>query len=122
LSYGKNGVYGESMNKDGFESSIKENELKDGQMKAVRVKGQPILLVKVGGEVFGLSNRCPHAGCTFEGGILRDYIVMCPCHGWKFDVRNGQYTENPLTILQTYRCKIMFDTIFIEIEKPKQQK
>jgi len=108
------------MNKDGFESSIKEEELKDGQLRAVRVKGKPILLARVNGEIFGLSNRCPHAGCTFESGILKDYIVMCPCHGWKFDVRNGQYTENPLTTLETYRCKIEFGKIFVEVEKPKQ--
>jgi len=107
------------MNKDGFVFSIKESELKDGQMKAVRVKGKHILLVRQGGEVFGLSNRCPHMGCTFEGGLLRDYLVMCPCHGWKFDIRNGQYTENAQTTLQTYLCKIENGKIFIEIEKPK---
>ena len=107
------------MSKDVFVSSVKESEIKEGQMRAVRVKGKPILLVRVGGEVFGISNRCPHMGCTFEGGILRDYLVMCPCHGWKFDIRNGQYIENKQTTLQTYRCKIENRKIFIEIEKPK---
>lgn len=60
------------MSKDNFVPSIKESEIKEGQMKAVRVKGRPILLVRQGGEVFGVSNRCPHMGCTFEGGILTD--------------------------------------------------
>jgi nitrite reductase/ring-hydroxylating ferredoxin subunit len=110
---------GRNMTQHNFASSIKESDLKDGHMKAVRIKGNPVLLVRQGGEVFALSNRCPHAGCTFEGGILRDHIVMCPCHGWKFDIRNGQYTENPLTKLQTYRCKIENGKIFIELEKPK---
>ena len=81
------------MGKDGFVSSIKDSELKEGHMKPVRVKGRPILLVRQGGAVFGVSNRCPHEGCSFERGTLKDYFVMCPCHGWKFDVRNGQYPE-----------------------------
>jgi len=110
---------GGNMGKDNFVSSIKESELKEGHMKAVRVKGQPILLVRQGGGVFGVFNHCPHMGCSFEGGILRDYIVMCPCHGWKFDVRNGQYTENPQTTLQTYRCRIEKGKIYVEIEKQK---
>ena len=55
------------MSKTGFVSSIKETELKEGHMKPVRVKGRPILLVRVGGEVFAISNFCPHAGCSFEG-------------------------------------------------------
>jgi nitrite reductase/ring-hydroxylating ferredoxin subunit len=107
------------MNKNGYVSSIKERELLEGHMKAARVRGNPILLVRKNGEVFGLFNRCLHMGCSLEGGILTDYILMCPCHGWKYDVRNGQYTENPLKELQTYRCKIEDGIIFVEIEKPK---
>jgi nitrite reductase/ring-hydroxylating ferredoxin subunit len=107
------------MGKDGFESSIKVIDLKEGQMKAVRLKGQPILLVRQAGEVYALSNYCLHMGCSFEGGILRDYLVMCPCHGWKFDIRNGQYTENKQTALQTYRSKIEDGKIFVEVVKPK---
>ena len=105
------------MSKDGFVPSIKESKLKEGHMKPVRVKGRPILLVRQGGEVFGVSNLCPHAGCELQGGILTGYIVMCPCHGWKFDVRNGQYQENKLTTLECYRCKIENGKINVEIKK-----
>ena len=108
------------MSKDGFVASIKESELKEGQMKPVRVKGRPILLVWQGGEVFGVSNRCPHMGCTFEGGILKDYFVMCPCHGWKFDVRNGQYQEIPQVTLECYRCKIQNGKIYVEIKNDEK--
>jgi len=59
------------MGDDGFVASVKECEVGEGQMKAVRVKGKAILLVRQGGEVFGLSNCCPHMGCSFERGILR---------------------------------------------------
>jgi nitrite reductase/ring-hydroxylating ferredoxin subunit len=107
------------MGKDGFFSSIRENELAESKMKAVRIKGKAVLLVKQGGEVSALSNRCPHEGCTFESAMLSGYIVMCPCHGWKFDVRNGQYNENSRITLQIYRCKIENGKIFVETEKPK---
>jgi 3-phenylpropionate/trans-cinnamate dioxygenase ferredoxin subunit len=105
------------MSKDGFVPSIKESELKEGHMKPVRVKGRPILLVRQGGEVFGVSNLCPHAGCELQGGILTGYIVTCPCHGWKFDVRNGQYQEIPQVKLECYRCKIENGKINVEIKK-----
>jgi nitrite reductase/ring-hydroxylating ferredoxin subunit len=107
------------MGKDGFESSIKDSELAEGHMKGVRVKGKPILLVRQDGEVYGVSNYCPHMGCKLEGGILHDYIVMCPCHGWKFDIRTGEYIENKQTTLQTYKCKVENGKIMIEIQKPK---
>ena len=100
-----------------FVSSIKDGELEEGKMKAVRLKGKPILLLRVGDAVYGVSNVCPHEGCRFDGGILRGYILMCPCHGWKFDVRNGQYQEIPQVKLECYRCKTENGMIFVEIRR-----
>ncbi|HEX9261378.1 MAG TPA: Rieske (2Fe-2S) protein [Candidatus Bathyarchaeia archaeon] len=96
--------------------SIKESEIQDNAMRPVRVKGKPILLVRKGNKVFGVSNSCPHMGCAFEGGILRDFLIMCPCHGWKFDIRTGKYEENEATMLETYRCIIQNGRIYIEIK------
>ncbi len=104
---------------DGFVVSMKEDELGEGKMKAIRLKGKPILLVRVGGEVYGVSNVCPHAGCSFQAGILTGYTLMCPCHGWKFDVRNGQYQEIPNVKLSCYPCKVENGRIFVEIAKDK---
>jgi nitrite reductase/ring-hydroxylating ferredoxin subunit len=104
------------MGEENFVSCIKETELREGQMKAVRVKGKAILLVRQGGQVFGVSNRCPHMGCSFEKGILRYYIVMCPCHGWKFDVRNGQYELIKEITLESYRCKIQNGKVYVELK------
>lgn len=98
-------------------SSIKDAVLSEGKMKAVRLKGKPILLVRVGGEVFGVSNICPHEGCKLQGGILTGYVLMCPCHGWKFDIRTGQYLEIPLVKLVSYKCKVEKGRIQVEIQK-----
>ncbi|MCW4001207.1 MAG: Rieske (2Fe-2S) protein [Candidatus Bathyarchaeota archaeon] len=105
------------MPKDNFHSSIKDSELKEGGIAAVRIRGNPILLAKVGGQVYGVTNRCPHMGCSLQNGILSGYVLMCPCHGWKFDVRTGQYIENPLTALTAYRCKVEDGKIWVEIKK-----
>ena len=105
------------MGDDHFVPSIKENEIKDNTMKPVRIKGRPILLVRKGNQIFAVSNRCPHEGCTFEGGILRDYLVMCPCHGWKFDIRNGKYEENEAITIETYRCIIENGKVYVEIRE-----
>ncbi len=95
--------------------SIKETDLKEGCMKPVRLKGRAILLIRKGGAVFGVSNCCPHMGCSLERGILRDYLVMCPSHGWKFDIRNGKYTENEGISLISYPCKIQDGRVYVEL-------
>jgi 3-phenylpropionate/trans-cinnamate dioxygenase ferredoxin subunit len=103
------------MDKNGFVSSIKESDIKEGQMKGIRLKGKAILVVRKGERIYGLSNLCPHMGCSFEGGILNGYLLMCPCHGWKFDIRNGQYEENKETTLITYSCKIENGRVYIKL-------
>jgi len=75
-------------------------------MKRVQVSGRSILLVRQGGQIFAVSNRCPHEGCSLDKGILREYSVMCPCHGWWFNIRNGRYRENNAIALASYRSKI----------------
>jgi len=103
--------------KDGFVQSIKESEVAEGHMKGIRVKGKPVLLARVNSQVYAVSNICPHAGCQLQGGILNGYIAMCPCHGWKFDLRNGQYQGNAITNLTSYPCKTENGKILVNIEK-----
>ncbi len=106
-----------SLSKNGFYASIKERELGEGKTHPVHIRGNQILLVKVGGEVYGVLNRCPHMGCQLQSGVLSGYILTCPCHGWKFDVRSGQYTENALTALAIYRCKVENGKIWVEVPR-----
>ncbi len=103
--------------KEKFYACYENAKLAEGKMHSVIVRGNMVLLAKVGGEVYAVSNRCPHLACQLHGGILSDYIVMCPCHGWKFDIRNGQNTENPLTALKSYKCKVENGKIMVEIKQ-----
>jgi nitrite reductase/ring-hydroxylating ferredoxin subunit len=105
------------MSKASFVPSIKDSELAEGKMRALRVKGKPVLLARVGGQVYAVSNVCPHAGCSLQGGILTSYLIMCPCHGWKFDIRNGQYQDNPQTTLTSYLCKTENGKIQVRIQE-----
>jgi nitrite reductase/ring-hydroxylating ferredoxin subunit len=56
----------------------------------VQVDKTHIALFKVKGEVFAMNAICPHAGAFLEMGYLEGHVVLCPLHGWDFDVRNGE--------------------------------
>lgn len=76
-----------------------------GERKLVSVRGRPIAIFNLGGEFFGLLNRCPHQGGSLCDGVLTGLvesnepgsyrftrlgeIVRCPWHGWEFDIRTG---------------------------------
>jgi 3-phenylpropionate/trans-cinnamate dioxygenase ferredoxin subunit len=89
-------------------------DIPPGGRLLVTVRGRPIAIFNIGGEFFGLFNRCPHQGgslCEGElGGLVEadqpgEYrytrpgeILRCPWHGWEFDVRTGQSWCDPARI------------------------
>ncbi len=86
-------------------------EIPPGGRKLVTVRGRPIAIFNIGGEFFGLFNRCPHQGGSLCDGrltglLLSDQpgsyryerqgeILRCPWHGWEFDIRTGQSYCDP---------------------------
>ena len=100
---------------DNFIPALDETELKDGTMKLVNVAGKEILLVRINNEVFGVSHICPCRKCDLSKGKLEGYIITCPCHGWKFDVRTGEYLGTKENLLITYKGKIEKGKIYVEI-------
>ena len=90
-------------------------KLKDQGLTPAFPKGLPVLLVKLGGEIFALENRCAHMGCPLALGALDGNILTCPCHNWRFDVRDGKFLDAPELRLKTYRTKISEGRIFIEV-------
>jgi len=70
---------------DGFVLAISEGELQNGLMKAIRLNGIPVLIIKQNGKIYVIDDRCPHMGCKFSGGSLDGDVVVCPCHDWRFN-------------------------------------
>lgn len=46
-------------------------------------------LFRVDGRIHAMEDACPHAGDSLSGGLLEGCVVVCPAHGWDFDVRTG---------------------------------
>lgn len=94
-----------------------EKQLKEGSGLSVNPKGLPVLLLKRSGQVFAISNRCPHLGCALAGGSISGYILTCPCHDWRFDIRTGEFLSAREIKLPIYDFKIESGTISIRIER-----
>ncbi len=99
-----------------FIPALNENELTEGTMKLVSLEGTPVLLVKVHGEIFAIDNRCPHMSCGFSGGSLDGYVIICPCHDWRFDLRTGEYEEIAEMLLVKFEWKVEGGKIWVKVE------
>jgi nitrite reductase/ring-hydroxylating ferredoxin subunit len=94
---------------------IKVDDLREDTVKQVTVVGRSVLLIRHSDQVYGVASRCPHMGCSLATGELKGYLLTCPCHGWSFDVRNGQYQSNKAIVLMTYECKIEDGQVYVKV-------
>lgn len=47
------------------------------------------VVVRVGDEVRAYRNRCLHQDAPLAGGWVRDGVLSCPLHFWRYDVATG---------------------------------
>jgi len=71
-------------------------ELAPGEMRAVAVAGRSVLVCNALGDFYALENRCPHAATPLSSGRLRGFVLECPLHGGKLDVRDGRPCALPI--------------------------
>lgn len=71
------------------------SELKPGECKVVTAGERELALANVDGTFYCVDNICPHQGGPLGEGILEGQQIVCPWHGWRFDVTNGKSSVIP---------------------------
>jgi len=91
------------------------DDLSDGQGRTIRVGKREIALFRVGErEFYAIGNVCRHAGGSLGEGYLERYTVMCPLHGWRFDIRDGS-TDHPNAPVKTYPATVRRGEVFVTV-------
>jgi nitrite reductase/ring-hydroxylating ferredoxin subunit/ferredoxin-thioredoxin reductase catalytic subunit len=93
---------------------LRAADLPPGQVKHVKVGKDDIAIARVGDEFFALSNVCRHAFAPLADGVLDGYHVMCPWHGWRYDVRTGQ-TDHPNADVKTYPTVVHHGMVHLRV-------
>jgi nitrite reductase/ring-hydroxylating ferredoxin subunit/uncharacterized membrane protein len=76
---------------------LDEAVLEEGKLTGAGANGLAVLLVRTGGSVHALADRCSHRGCALHAGTLNDDgTLTCPCHGSTFRL-DGSLVKGPAT-------------------------
>ncbi len=63
------------------------------RFRAIRLLGRDIVLIRDGGRIFALDDRCPHRHIPLSMGRQEfPGTVSCAYHGWTFDLATGELT------------------------------
>ena len=103
------------------EDFVKVAETEDiqvSQMMAVEVNDEKICLANVNGKYYAIGNVCTHMGGPLAEGKLEDYIVQCPWHGSRFDIRSGKVVRPPAMKPEPiYEVKVESNDVLIKKQK-----
>lgn len=91
---------------------LPEAELLDDQPMLVRDGRIPVLLVRTGGQLYAIADRCTHRGAPLHEGEFTDGCIICPWHESKFRVSDGQVLDGPANrSQQAYEVRTRYGSI-----------
>jgi nitrite reductase (NADH) small subunit/3-phenylpropionate/trans-cinnamate dioxygenase ferredoxin subunit len=93
------------------------SDIPEGQGRSFEVNQRMVAVFKVGGEYFAIDDACPHMGASLSVGELDGCVVTCPLHAWRFDVRNGNWCDNPRVATDSFPVIVEGDDLFVEMEE-----
>jgi ferredoxin-nitrite reductase len=71
------------------------DQLQENAGMALTVNGTEIAVFRRGNQLYALQNRCPHAAGSLADGVMDGDDVICPLHGYRFNIRTGACITDP---------------------------
>jgi nitrite reductase (NADH) small subunit len=97
-----------------FVRAAKTAEIAPGAVHEIELEGKPIAVANVGGKYYAISGTCLHRGGPLGQGSLDGSVLMCPWHGWQFDVTTGKVSGNPTVGVDCYPIEVRGDELFVD--------
>ena len=93
------------------------DELKEQAGKRFIIDEVDLAVFKLEGKVYTLSNVCPHQHTTMiYDGFIEHGCVVCPVHGWMFDILTGNMPTGGKG-LDSYETKIINNDVYVRISR-----
>jgi nitrite reductase (NADH) small subunit len=98
-----------------FRTVCRVQDVVEGEGKTVSVNNKLIAVFRAHGQYFAIDDMCPHMGASLSGGYLKEGIVTCPWHAWRFRLADGAWADNPRIKIGCYPVRVVQDEIQIQV-------
>lgn len=98
-----------------FVEVARVGDVPPGKGRLVRVDARPIALFHVDGRYYAIKNYCPHEGDDLWRGRIEEGAVICPNHGWRFDLGTGRCVRLGDRDVRAYPVRVEGDRILVGV-------
>lgn len=93
------------------------DDVPEGDRIFIEVEDVLIAIFNIESKYYAIADMCTHDNCQLGDGELEGYEIVCPCHGARFDVRDGKVLSMPaLKDVASFPLRISDGNLEIGIE------
>jgi nitrite reductase/ring-hydroxylating ferredoxin subunit len=87
-----------------LKTSLKKNDVQEGQLVKVEINDKSIVLSKINGKFYAMDSVCSHEGGPLEEGTIEGFTLICPWHQGRYDIRSAKASPETdwVTDMQSY--------------------
>lgn len=86
--------------------------------RGVAIADGRAVVVRVGDEVFAYRNECLHQASPLDGGLVKDGVLTCPLHFWRYDATTGDKCGEPGLRLEPYPVEVVRGSVRVRLPDP----
>jgi len=91
----------------------KTSDIRAGCGKAFTIKGRRIAIFNDDGNFYALNNACAHAMGSLGRGRVKTGVVVCPVHGYAYNVKTGACETDARLRVESYEVMVKDDEVQI---------
>jgi len=100
-----------------WQYATKIADIPQGGIKSMDLDGEKILLSRQGAIVTCFQNACAHLGLALDDGEVRDGIITCPYHGFRYDLSSGECLTAPAVQLVAHAVRVVGTRVEVRLQK-----
>ena len=89
------------------------DDVPDGRGVTFEISGLSVAILRDGGTVAALMDRCPHSGGSLGQGWVEESEVVCPLHRWRFRLSDGRCTTIRGEGVHRFRVELRGEEIWV---------
>ena len=99
----------------GYTKLCRFDDLKEGEGRRFTVEETEVAVFKINNVIYALSNICPHQHTALiYDGFIEDGFVVCPAHGWKFNLKTGKQPKGE-NGLHSFPVLIIDNEVYVKV-------
>ncbi|MGE5436548.1 MAG: nitrite reductase small subunit NirD [Syntrophothermus sp.] len=100
---------------NGYFKICKVTDLPEKSGRRFFIDDVDIAIFKIDGEIFAVNNVCPHQhAAIIYDGFIEDKHIVCPSHGWMFNLETGKMKLGNGGCLDVHKTKVENGEVFVK--------